>query len=90
VATEWPQFLALDLAGLAEVMRGDVFYDCRNVFDPEAVARAGLRYVGIGRPPVRRPVTVPDASGPDGTRQLQGPRASVVPVATDVPVSSTP
>jgi hypothetical protein len=46
--------------------------------------------VGIGRPPVRRPVTVLDASGPDGTRQLQGPRASVVPVATDVPVSSTP
>ncbi|HEY5245966.1 MAG TPA: UDP-glucose/GDP-mannose dehydrogenase family protein [Acidimicrobiales bacterium] len=89
VATEWPQFLALDMTSLADVMRGDVFYDCRNVFDPGAVARAGLRYVGIGRPPVRHPVTsVLDASGPDAAGQLQGPRASVVAVATDAPVSS--
>ena len=84
VATEWPQFLALDMASLAKVMRGDVFYDCRNVFDPEAVARAGLRYVGIGRPSVRRPVTSAlDTPAADAARQLQGPRASVVPVAAD-------
>ena len=39
---------------LAKVMRGDVFYDCRNVFSPPVVAQAGFRYVGIGRPRVRR------------------------------------
>ena len=89
VATEWPQFLALDLTSLANVMRGDVFYDCRNVFSPPVVAQAGFRYVGIGRPRVRRPVTAAvDAWAVDALQQPQGPRASVVAVATDQPVST--
>jgi hypothetical protein len=49
VATDWPQFLGLDLVRLRGEARGDLFFDGRNDFDPVAVERAGFRYVGIGR-----------------------------------------
>jgi UDPglucose 6-dehydrogenase len=49
LATDWPQFLSLHLSDLRGVMRGDLFFDGRNNFDPELVAQAGFRYVGIGR-----------------------------------------
>ena len=49
LATDWPQFLSLHLSDLREVMRGDLFFDGRNNFDPDLVAQAGFRYVGIGR-----------------------------------------
>jgi len=49
VATEWPEFAALDPARLAAVMRGTLVVDARNLLDREAVAAAGLRYRGVGR-----------------------------------------
>ena len=49
-ATEWPQLLTLELSRLRSVMRGDVFLDGRNGFDPQRVQGAGFRYLGIGRP----------------------------------------
>ena len=49
LVTEWEAFQRLDLSRVAELMAGDVFIDGRNVFDPEALARAGLRGEGIGR-----------------------------------------
>jgi len=49
LATEWPEFLTLDLSRLRQSMRGDIFFDGRNNFDPELVRQAGFRYVGIGR-----------------------------------------
>jgi UDPglucose 6-dehydrogenase len=50
LATEWPSLLTLDLERARKLMRGRVFFDGRNVFDPATVRRAGFRYVGIGRP----------------------------------------
>jgi UDPglucose 6-dehydrogenase len=49
LATEWPEYITLSPADLAEVMRGDVLFDARNALDPGPVRAAGLRYVGIGR-----------------------------------------
>jgi nucleotide sugar dehydrogenase len=49
LATEWSEFLSIDLTGLRQRMRGDLFFDGRNDFDPDKVERAGFRYVGIGR-----------------------------------------
>jgi len=49
LATEWPQFLTLDLAALRATTRGDLFFDGRNNFDPDRVQEAGFRYLGIGR-----------------------------------------
>jgi UDPglucose 6-dehydrogenase len=49
VATEWNQFRGLDIARLAELLGGEVIVDLRNVYDPEKVKAAGLRYYGVGR-----------------------------------------
>ncbi len=49
IATEWPEFLSVDLAALADHMAGDLVLDARNLLDPGAVTAAGLRYRGIGR-----------------------------------------
>ena len=50
VATEWPEFLTVDLAGVAQVMKGYRVVDARNLLDPAAVRSAGLDYWGLGRP----------------------------------------
>ncbi len=50
VATEWPEFMRVDLEQVAAVMRGSVVFDVRNLLDPEVVRAAGLRYYGWGRP----------------------------------------
>ncbi len=49
LATDWPQFLSVRLTELRRSMRGDLFFDSRNNFDPILVEQAGFRYVGIGR-----------------------------------------
>lgn len=50
VATEWPEFLTVDLRQVAEVMRGYRVVDARNLLDPKQVRAAGLDYWGLGRP----------------------------------------
>ena len=49
VVTEWNEFRALSPARLHDAMRGRVVVDLRNVFDPAAMAQAGLAYQGVGR-----------------------------------------
>jgi UDPglucose 6-dehydrogenase len=50
VTTEWPEFSEVDMAGVAEVMRGHRVVDARNLLDPAKVRAAGLDYWGFGRP----------------------------------------
>jgi len=50
VATEWPEFSAIDMAEVGRVMRGHRVVDARNLLDPKAVRAAGLDYWGLGRP----------------------------------------
>ncbi|MFQ5967472.1 MAG: UDP-glucose dehydrogenase family protein [Acidimicrobiia bacterium] len=49
IATEWSEFQTVDLGEVRDSMRGDLVVDARNLLDPDAVRRLGLRYVGIGR-----------------------------------------
>jgi UDPglucose 6-dehydrogenase len=49
VATDWPEFLEIDLLKLVKNMRGKLFVDCMNAFTPAEVMLAGFRYVGVGR-----------------------------------------
>ena len=49
VLTEWPEFADLDLAAVADAMRGAAVVDTRNLLDPHAVEAAGLSYEGVGR-----------------------------------------
>src|SRR5437764_2480138 len=48
IVTEWDEFRALDLKKLAQVMRGKVLVDLRNVYDRDDAAEAGLAYSGVG------------------------------------------
>ena len=50
VATEWPEFLTVDMTEVAEAMKGYRVVDSRNLLDPTAVRAAGLDYWGLGRP----------------------------------------
>jgi nucleotide sugar dehydrogenase len=57
--TEWPEYVALDLAALRSRMRGDVLFDGRHVFDPDTVRANGLKYEAIGRVAPRPRVSLP-------------------------------
>ena len=49
LVTEWKEFRAPDFTSLAQTLRSKAVFDGRNIYDPETVAAAGLRYEGIGR-----------------------------------------
>ena len=49
IVTEWNEFRNMDLARLRKLMRRPVLCDLRNIYDPEDVQAAGMRYVGVGR-----------------------------------------
>jgi UDPglucose 6-dehydrogenase len=52
LATEWNEYRTPDFERIAALMRGRYVFDGRNILVPEAVADAGLRYRGMGRPVV--------------------------------------
>jgi UDPglucose 6-dehydrogenase len=49
LVTEWGVFRTLDLARIKAAMKGNLLFDLRNIYDPQAVADAGLVYHSIGR-----------------------------------------
>jgi UDPglucose 6-dehydrogenase len=49
LVTEWAGSESLDLRRLRANMKGDVFLDTRNFFDPARIQDAGFRYLGVGR-----------------------------------------
>ena len=52
LATEWDEFLGVDLMKLKDVMAYPVVIDGRNLFDPDAMSAAGFSYYPTGRPAV--------------------------------------
>ena len=50
IVTEWNQFRMLDLERLKSAMHEPVLVDLRNIYEPQAVAGEGFRYLSIGRP----------------------------------------
>jgi len=50
ILVEWDEFRSLDLDKIKKNMTTDaVFIDTRNLYDPQRIKEAGLKYVGIGR-----------------------------------------
>jgi UDPglucose 6-dehydrogenase len=49
VATDWPEFVSLDLAKLAKDSGAKMLVDCMNRYDSAKVADASLSYIGVGR-----------------------------------------
>ncbi|HXC16463.1 MAG TPA: UDP-glucose/GDP-mannose dehydrogenase family protein [Holophagaceae bacterium] len=53
IATEWAQYKASDLEALGAALKAKVMFDGRNLFRPEAMAKAGWTYHSIGRGSVK-------------------------------------
>ena len=49
VATEWNEFRSPDFDKIKNLMKQQVIFDGRNVFDPEHIRQLGFSYYCIGR-----------------------------------------
>ena len=49
IVTEWDAFRALNLERIAGLLATPLLVDLRNIYPPEDVAAAGLRYYGVGK-----------------------------------------
>jgi UDPglucose 6-dehydrogenase len=47
--TEWSEFHLPDFNRMAELMKGKVIFDGRNIYDPVQLKKLGFTYFGIGR-----------------------------------------
>ncbi|HEY5470697.1 MAG TPA: UDP-glucose/GDP-mannose dehydrogenase family protein [Bacteroidales bacterium] len=47
--TEWSEFHLPDFKKMADVMKGRVIFDGRNIYDPAEIKKQGFVYFGIGR-----------------------------------------
>ncbi len=52
IATEWPQYKAMDLDRLADLLKSKLMFDGRNLFQPADMQSRGWTYHSIGRLPV--------------------------------------
>lgn len=70
ILTEWDAFRALDLRELKRRLRRPALVDLRNIYPPEDVAAAGLRYWSIGRPATDEPPA--DSDSMVGSQGISG------------------
>jgi len=49
IATEWPEFQAVDMRAVHDVMGAANIVDARNMLDRRDMVRLGFNYVGVGR-----------------------------------------
>jgi UDPglucose 6-dehydrogenase len=47
--TEWNEYRSLDLKKVKKNMKGDIFVDLRNVYDPKQMRKLGFKYYSVGR-----------------------------------------
>jgi UDPglucose 6-dehydrogenase len=49
VATEWNEFIHLDMERIRDSMKTPILIDGRNIYDPEKMKILGFTYRGVGR-----------------------------------------
>lgn len=49
IVTEWNQFRNLDLQKVRSLVRGNFFFDLRNIYEPDKVRKLGFNYFSVGR-----------------------------------------
>ncbi|UCC57202.1 MAG: UDP-glucose/GDP-mannose dehydrogenase family protein [Gammaproteobacteria bacterium] len=47
--TEWNEYRGLDFSRIREIVKGQVFVDLRNVYEPGVITGHGFQYHGVGR-----------------------------------------
>jgi UDPglucose 6-dehydrogenase len=50
IATEWAEFVNVDLETVREKMHTPLIFDGRNLYDPETMRKLGFHYTSVGRP----------------------------------------
>ena len=50
LATEWPDFAAIDMEEVLRMMHTPIVFDGRNLFNPTTMRDLGFQYYSIGRP----------------------------------------
>lgn len=50
IVTEWNQFRNLDFGRIKKLLKGNFFFDLRNIYDPERLRKTGFKYYSVGRP----------------------------------------
>jgi hypothetical protein len=50
ILTEWPEFAALDLQCVRNLLRTPIVLDSRNLYSPCQMKVVGLNYISVGRP----------------------------------------
>ena len=55
IATEWNEFRTPDFEKIQSLMKDQVIFDGRNVFDVQTIEKKGFHYESIGRPLVNQP-----------------------------------
>ena len=48
ITTEWDVYRAMDLNALMDTMKGTLFFDLRNIYEADEMARQGFDYHGVG------------------------------------------
>jgi len=49
IATEWNEFRRVDMEQIRDLVTGDLVIDCKNIYEPDVMAKLGFRHVGVGR-----------------------------------------
>lgn len=49
IVTEWNQFRNLDIEKIKNLMKGNLFFDFRNIYDPHKIRQLGFKYFCVGR-----------------------------------------
>ncbi|GLI53555.1 UDP-glucose dehydrogenase family protein [Thermodesulfovibrio yellowstonii] len=49
IVTEWNQFRNLDIEKIKNLMKGNLFFDFRNIYDPQKIRQLGFKYFCVGR-----------------------------------------
>jgi UDPglucose 6-dehydrogenase len=53
IVTEWNQFRNLDLRKIKRNLKGNFFFDLRNIYEPDKMVEMGFVYSCVGRKPTR-------------------------------------
>ena len=49
ILCEWHEFEGLDWKKIGKLMRGNLIFDAKRMFDPEKLQKLGFKYFGVGK-----------------------------------------